>query len=64
MRKSDATWSECGAGFRRLELTSERGTEGRYYCPACGNLIEAFGAAHLVVYRLTIQPSIKVLRYQ
>ncbi|EHR01128.1 hypothetical protein Bra471DRAFT_01822 [Bradyrhizobium sp. WSM471] len=51
MRKSDVTCSECGAGFLRLELASERGTEGRYYCPACGNLVEAFGAAHLVVYR-------------
>ncbi|WP_445219893.1 hypothetical protein ACKWRH_07050 [Bradyrhizobium sp. Pa8] len=64
MRKSDVTCSECGAGFRRLELTSERGTEGKYHCPACGNLIEAFGAAHLVAYRLTIEPSIKALREQ
>lgn len=25
MKKNDLTCSECGAGFRRLELTSKRG---------------------------------------
>ncbi|PDT65799.1 hypothetical protein CO683_30290 [Bradyrhizobium ottawaense] len=64
MRKSDVTCSECGAGFRRLELTSERGIECKYHCPACGTLIEACGSDHLIVYRLTVQPSIKAVRNQ
>ncbi|WP_128945131.1 hypothetical protein [Bradyrhizobium zhanjiangense] len=64
MKKSDLTCSDCGAGFRRLELTSERGIQGNYHCPACGTLIEELGAAHLVLYRLTVQPSIKATRNQ
>ncbi|WP_271587018.1 hypothetical protein [Bradyrhizobium sp. CCBAU 53415] len=64
MKKSDVTCSECGAGFRRLELTSERGIQENYHCPACGTLIEELGAAYLVLYRLTVQPSIKAIRNQ
>ncbi|WP_271671376.1 hypothetical protein [Bradyrhizobium sp. CCBAU 51627] len=64
MKKSDVTCSECGAGFRRLELTSERGIQGSYHCPACGTLIEELRAAPLVLYRLTVQPSMKAIRNQ
>ncbi|MBB4371900.1 hypothetical protein GGD63_004701 [Bradyrhizobium sp. cir1] len=64
MKKSDVTRLECGAGFSRLELTSERGIQGNYHCPACGTPIEELGAAHLVIYRLTVQPSTKAIRNQ
>ena len=30
MKKSDLTCPECGAGFRRIELTSKSGTRGEY----------------------------------
>jgi predicted Zn finger-like uncharacterized protein len=56
MRKSDVTCPECGAGFRRIELTSEPGQQGQYRCPACDTVLEAFDGNHLVAYRLTIQP--------
>lgn len=61
MKKDDVTCGECGAGLRRLELSSRRGTKGEYRCPACGNLLEAFDGKNLVAYRLTIQPSIRTL---
>lgn len=64
MKTSDVTCPQCGAGFRRLELTSERGLQGKYYCPACGTLIEELGTAQLVLYRLTVQPSTKAIRNQ
>ena len=56
MRKSDVI-CECGAGFRRIELTSEPGTKGRYCCPACHAVLEAFNGDHLVAYRLKVQPT-------
>jgi hypothetical protein len=56
MRKSDAICPECGAGFRRIELTSKRGIEGQYHCPVCDTLIENFDGRNLVAYRLTIEP--------
>ncbi len=34
MRKSDVICSCCGAGFRRLELSSQPGKKGEYRCPA------------------------------
>jgi hypothetical protein len=62
MNQSDVTCAECGAGFRRLELSFEQGTKGEYRCPACGALLEKFDGRTFVAYRLTIQPSIKGLR--
>jgi hypothetical protein len=61
MRKSDVTCPECGAGFRRIELTSQPGFEGQYRCPACDTILEAFDGDHLVAYRLTVQPVVKIL---
>jgi len=57
MKKSDVICSECGAGFRRIELTSEPGFEGEYRCPACDHLVESFDGRSFVAYRLTVQPS-------
>jgi transposase-like protein len=62
MEKGDVTCSECGAGFRRLELSSKSGGKGEYRCPACNNVLEVFDGSSLVAYRLTIQPSTKALK--
>lgn len=40
MIKGDATCPGCGAGFRRIELSSERGGKGEYRCPACDEVLE------------------------
>jgi transposase-like protein len=57
MKKDDVTCPECGAGFRRLELSSQRGSMGEYRCPACDQILETFDGSKLVAYRLTVQPS-------
>ena len=57
MKKGDVTCPQCGAGFRRLELTTQSGKKGEYECPVCATPLEIFDGVHLVVYRLTIQPS-------
>src|SRR3954453_15979134 len=62
MKKEDVTCSECGAGFRRIELASQPGTKGEYHCSACGEVLEKFDGSALVAYRLTIHPSIKAIR--
>lgn len=59
MRKDDAICPECGAGFRRLELTSVSGTKGEFHCPLCKTLIEAWDGSSEIAYRLTVQPSLK-----
>jgi transposase-like protein len=62
MKKDDVTCPECGAGYRRLELTSQPGAKGEYRCPACYTVLEKFDGSALVAYRLTIQPSPRGLR--
>jgi transposase-like protein len=62
MRKGDVTCPECGAGFRRLELSSAAGSKGEYRCPACNVLLETFDGGRFVAYRLTIEPSIRLLK--
>ena len=62
MKKADVTCPNCGAGFRRLELSSKSGTTGAYHCPVCHTEIERFDGDKLVAYRLTIQPSIRGLK--
>ena len=64
MRKSDVTCPECGAGFRRIELTSLSGIERQYRCPTCDIVLETFNGSNLVAYRLTVQPSISALEHQ
>jgi transposase-like protein len=61
MIKSDVTCPECGAGFRRIELSVQHGSKGEYRCPACNTLLERFEGDKLVAYRLTVQSSIKAL---
>jgi len=62
MKKGDVTCSECGAGFRRLELDVGPPTTGEYYCSACGHTLEVYDGSKHVAYRLTIQPSIRGVR--
>lgn len=62
VQKSDVTCSECGAGFRRLELWSQAGDKGEYRCPACGSTLEVFDGSKLVAYRLTIGPAVRAMR--
>ena len=56
MRTTGPVCSECHAGFRRVELSSARGSAGDYRCPLCNNLIETFDGKRLIAYRLTIIP--------
>jgi transposase-like protein len=56
MRKSDVTCPECGAGYRRIELISVRGTSGEYRCLACDRVIEIFDGSTQIALRLTVQP--------
>jgi len=56
MRKSDVTCPECGAGYRRIELTSRPGTHGEFRCLTCDHVIEVFNGSTEVVLRLTVQP--------
>jgi hypothetical protein len=59
MRKGDATCSECGAGYRRIEITSASGKAGEFRCSVCDHLIETWDDGAQVAYRMTIQPSLK-----
>ena len=56
MKKGHVTCPECGAGFKRMELSSRRGAKGEYHCPVCSTLLEALDGKNLLEYRLTIQP--------
>ncbi len=62
MRKSDVTCSECGAGYRRIELTSRSGTQGEFRCLTCDHVLEVFDGSAEVALRLTIQPEKNIER--
>jgi hypothetical protein len=53
MKIGDVTCPKCKAGFRRLELSFEQGTEGEYRCPVCDEVLETFDGRKCVAYRLT-----------
>lgn len=57
MKKDDAICPKCGAGFRRVELTSMNGTRGDFRCPVCDFILETSDGSTEVAYRLTIVPS-------
>ena len=57
MMKADVSCPGCGAGFRRIELSSLQGGRGEYRCPACNQVLEVFDGDSLVAYRLTVQPA-------
>jgi hypothetical protein len=62
MKKADVICCECGAGFQRMELSSQPGKPGAYCCPACGQVLEQYDGSKLVAYRMTVVPTIRGLR--
>jgi ssDNA-binding Zn-finger/Zn-ribbon topoisomerase 1 len=56
MKKGDVICPNCRAGFRRLELSSQRGPVGDYRCPVCNEVLEIFDGSKQVAYRLTVAP--------
>ena len=56
MTKTDVICPQCRAGFRRIELSSRRGTRGAYHCPICDQSLEAFDGSKEIAYRLTVTP--------
>jgi hypothetical protein len=62
MKQSSVTCSECGAGFRRLELWSQPREKGEYHCPICDSPLEVFDGSKLIVYRLTVEPCLRAIR--
>src|ERR1700738_207430 len=58
MKKSDITWSNCHAGYRRLELVSKKGTRGEFRCLLCNHVLEVLDGSTDVSIRLTVQPEL------
>ncbi|MEN3287407.1 MAG: hypothetical protein V7634_1707 [Bradyrhizobium sp.] len=56
MRKDDALCPVCKAGFRRIEILSQRGPAGEVRCPLCSALLEVVDGSTEVAYRLTVVP--------
>jgi hypothetical protein len=56
MKRGDVICNKCNAGFRRIELSSRRGTVGEYRCPVCNQILETFDGSVEIAYRLTIAP--------
>ena len=56
MWKSDIICRECGAGYRRIEITPLEGAKGEYRCQMCGRVLEAFDGTFAVLIRLTVAP--------
>ena len=56
MMKSDVQCLDCGAGYRRIELSSRSSAPGHYRCLVCDRLIETFDGSKEVAYRLTVHP--------
>ena len=56
MKKSDVTCEYCGAGYRRIELTSLKGEPGSYHCLVCNQVMKIFNGSTQVAYRLTVAP--------
>jgi predicted Zn finger-like uncharacterized protein len=57
MEKGDITCPNCGAGFRRITLSSVSGEGGEFRCTICDHVLEVFDGSHAVAYRLTVAPS-------
>ncbi len=56
MRKSDIICLKCGAGYRRVELSTRSGTKGEFRCLLCDDVLETFDGTTEVAIRLTVQP--------
>jgi hypothetical protein len=55
MQKSDVICPKCNAGYRRLQLFSQKGTAGEYRCRLCDHVLEVLDGSTSVAYRLTVQ---------
>jgi len=62
--KSDVQCVDCAAAYRRIELISKRGREGKYRCLVCGRVLETFDGKHEIAYRLTVNPERPAARYE
>jgi predicted Zn finger-like uncharacterized protein len=64
MWKSDIICPECGAGYRRVVISSSKGAEGEYRCMTCDHVLEVFDGSFEVLIRLTIpsQKSVSTTR--
>ena len=56
MWTSDIICPECGAGYRRVVISSAKGEKGEYRCLTCDHVLEVFDGSFEVLIRLTIQP--------
>jgi len=56
MRKGDVTCPDCSAGYRRIELETQKGKPGHYKCLVCDYVLEVFDGSREIAYRLTVQP--------
>jgi DNA-directed RNA polymerase subunit RPC12/RpoP len=56
MWKSDIICPECGAGYRRVVITSCEGAAGEYRCLTCDRVLEVFDGSFAVLIRLTVPP--------
>ena len=56
MWKSDIICPECGAGYRRVELTFVKGVKGEFRCLTCNHVLEVFDGSFEVLIRLTTPP--------
>ena len=56
IQKGDITCPECNAGYRRIELSTRKGTRGEYRCLLRNHVLEIFDGSTEVAIRLTVQP--------
>jgi hypothetical protein len=56
MKKSDLICPECGRGYRRIELTSRKGTPGKFRRLLRDHVLEIFDGSAELAIRLTVQP--------
>ncbi len=57
MKKGDVTCPDCFAGYRRIELETQKGRSGHYKCLICERVLEVFDGSREIAYRLTVQPA-------
>src|ERR1700750_1536131 len=55
MQKSDVICPKCNAGYRRLQLFSQKGTAGEFRCRLCDHVLEVLDGSTSVAFRLTVQ---------
>ena len=56
MHTNDVTCSNCGAGFKRIELSFVTGEKGEISCTECSTVLEVLDGTKLIAYRMTVQP--------